>query len=111
MSPTGGIHLGGASSVTIPHLAWWKHWHKRWSGCTRRKHGGAGNLASFLSLIAASAKGAGYGVLRNSRKAQRYEAEANASLAFALGREAQKVGIQLRPVFRPLAAGSSGEAR
>lgn len=106
------FHLGGASSVPMPHLAWWKHWHRQWSELyLSRKHGGAGNLAPFLSLIAASAKSAGYGLLRDTRKARRYGAAASASLAFALGREAQKVGIQLRPVFGPLAAGSSGEAR
>ena len=33
------------------------------------------------------------------------------ALAFARGREAQKVGIELRPVSGPLAAGSSSEAR
>lgn len=105
------FHLGGVSSA-LPKLAWWMHWHKQWSRLyLARKHGGAGPLAPWLSFLETSAKAAGYRVLGASRKVERYGAEADASLAFALGREAQAVGIQGWRVSDPLAAGPRGEAR
>jgi N-acetylglucosaminyl-diphospho-decaprenol L-rhamnosyltransferase len=104
------FHIGGRSSA-MPRLAWWMHWHKQWARLyLARKHGGAGRLAPWRSFAVTAAKAAGYRLLGNSPKGERYTAEASACLAFALGREAQEVGIGQDHGTGPLAASLSSEA-
>jgi N-acetylglucosaminyl-diphospho-decaprenol L-rhamnosyltransferase len=89
-------HLGDASTAPLAGLGWWKRWHMQWSSLyLARKHGGAGVLAPWRALVATSVKAAAYALLADRGRAERYGAAASASLAFALGREAQGIGIDL----------------
>lgn len=90
-------HLGGASSAALAALDWWKRWHMQWSALYLDwRHGGAGALAPWLAWAGFVAKGIGYRLAGAPRRAARYGAAAHASLAFALGCEAQQIGIDPR---------------
>lgn len=90
-------HLGAASTAPLPGLDWWKRWHMQWSSLyLDRRHGGAGWLQPLQALTICLFKAAFYRLVGDRTRAARYSPAACAALAFALGREAQQLGIPAR---------------